>query len=291
MAKILRYSDIVVSFNDNSKGLVQNVSVEGDAGLDLVIYSSGAKPVKNNQNINVSIEFLCSGIIDLSQTDFVNAVGKISLANSGQNGSSKLIVNDCLLTEVDYVFSSKDLFTKKLSFIGLSLDNDNTYQAANVTETGRAPFRTWMTSSYYSTTESINVSQKIKRSILYDVGNPEPYISAIELPIETTLTFNVPCSGASYGTLEALSALQGITGCEVSLENNNIIIGICDSNITFTGCYLQNLSYDGGGVDGSPQKATIEFISYNDYGLSNNRIIQYRERPGNGNGGPSPEPE
>lgn len=291
MAKILRYSDIVVGFDDNNKGLVQNVSIEGDAGLDLVIFSSGAKPVQNNQNINVSIEFLCSGIIDLSETDFVNALGKISLANSGQHGSSKLIVNDCLLTEVDYIFASKDLFTKKLRFTGLSLDNDNSYEAATFNETGRAPFRTWMTSSYYDNTESINISQKIKRSILYDVGNPEPYISAIELPIETILTFNVPCSGSSYTTLEPLSALQAITGCEVSLDSNNITIGVCGSNITFTGCYLQNISYDGGGVDGSPQKTIVEFISYNDYGLSNNRIIKYRERSGDGNGGPTPEPE
>lgn len=292
MAKILRYPDIVVEFNNNTKGLVQNVSVEGEAGLDLVIFSSGVQPIANNQNINVSVESLCSSIDDIAQMDFISSAGTISLSNSGENGASKLNINDCLLTEVDYSFESKGFFTQKLTFIGLSLGSDTSYTPPNFASQGRAPFRTSIVSgSYHSSAESINISQKINRSILYDIGNPRPYISVLELPITTTLSFNIICSGGSYDSLDVLSLLQSITGCAVSLDKNNINIKTCNSNITFSGCYLQNLSYDGGGIDGSPQKAIAEFISYDDYGLSSNRIIYYRQRSSPPSQEPEPEPE
>lgn len=297
---VLQYKDLVLTIDGEQKGLVQNVTISCEAGLDLITHSSGVVPYISNRKGTISCEQIVSSLGDITTVSLFEDKGEIRLYDNV--GSGYVSAGQCLINSIEYSLPSDGFFICKYEYIHIGITGQTSGSSfAGYAETGRAPIR-----QYYGggapgvNHQLITISTNLNREILYNKGDPKPKHSVISLPIETNVTLEMMAD--STGFINDLNSnflanrLSEIQGCSANIQNQDITISMDGggSGMTINDLYLSNLTTQQGGVDGAPLSFTVEYVSYDDYGLSTNgkRIVNYDSySSGGGLVGPPPEPE
>lgn len=314
MSSIQQYQDLLLAIQPyggsvSTQGLVQNVTISADAGLDFVTYSSGTDAYTNEKTATVSFESLVDGLSDISSNPLFTTKGDIYLTQNYTTGTTSSIkVQDCLISSLEYNLTSDSLFIAKYEYTALGITGSSgvgSYDA--IPSTGDVNYRT-----SYDTNSStlpvtghytVNISFNIERKDLYDKGDPRAKQSVIVFPIETKLSFEIyaPSNFNDNGIFvegeplndDILKYFSKINGCSATVNSNNLTIAMCDSSMTLYDLYLSSFETQGGGVDGTPLSFKVEYTSHYDYGLVDDggRVVDYITSAGGGGGGPPPEPE
>jgi hypothetical protein len=283
---VLQYKDLVIEVDGQQKGLVQNVTVSCDAGLDLITHYSGVIPYIKDTKGRVSFEQLVSGIVLIDSAPLFNSIGEIRLYDNV--GSGYISASECTIDSIECSLITKGFFSCKYEYIHLGIEAALSGQSfAGYSPTGRAPHRAFYTGGAPGTNhQSITVATKLNRKTLYNKGDARPKHSVIPLPIETTvsLEMNTDSTGLMRNIQDNFT-ISPIQDCLIEPEYQNMF--------SIPELYLNNVSTDGGGVDGSPLSISAEYISYYDYGVTvGGRIINYSSYDSGGGGQPPPpEPE
>lgn len=297
---VLQYKDLVLTVDGVQKGLVQNVTISCEAGLDLITHSSGVIPYISDRKGTISFEQIVSSLDDITQAPLFDDYGEIRLYDNV--GSGYVSAGQCLINSIEYSLPSDGLFTCKYEYVHIGITGQTSGSSfAGYAETGRAPIRQYYAGGAPGTNHQlITIETNLNREILYNKGDPKPKHSVIVFPIETNVTLEMMVDSTGFiGNLDSnflTNKLSEIRGCSANIQNQDITIGMeaGGGNITINDLYLSNFTTQQGGVDGAPLSFTVEYVSYDDYGLSTNgkRIVNYDSySSGGGGAGPPSEPE
>ena len=314
MSSIQQYQDLLLAIQPyggsvSTQGLVQNVTISADAGLDFVTYSSGTDAYTNEKTATVSFESLVDGLSDISSNPLFTTKGDIYLTQKHSDSiTSSIKVQDCLISSLEYNLTSDSFFIAKYEYTALGITGSpgvGSYGA--IPSTGDANYRTFydMNASTLPVTAhyAVNITFNIERKDLYHKGNPKAQQSVIVFPIETKLSFEIyaPSNFNDSGIFiegqplndDILKYFSKIDGCSATTTSNNLTIAMCGSSMTLYDLYLSSFETQGGGVDGTPLSFKVEYTSHYDYGLvvDGGRVVDYITSAGGGGGGPPPEPE
>lgn len=297
---VLQYKDLVLEVDGEQQGLVQNVAVSCDAGLDLITFSSGVLPYSTERKGTISYEQIVSSLGDITTAPLFTDKGEIKLYDNV--GSGYVYAANCVLNSIEYTLGINGFFTCKYEYSHIGVTGVTTGQnLATFAATGRAPYRVYYGGGAPGTNhQSIAINITAKRKNLFTKGDPKPKHSVVSYPIETTVTLEMAADSTGFidnlNTNFLAGKLSQIQGCSVGLDGQDITINMegGGDSLTIEGLYLSNFSTEQGGTDGSPLIVKAEYISYDDYGTISNgqRIINYDSysAPGGGSG-PDPEPE
>lgn len=295
---VLQYKDLVLEVDGNQQGLVQNVTVSCDAGLDLITFSSGVLPYSTERKGTISYEQIISSLGDITDAPLFLDKGEIKLYDNV--GSGYVSAGQCIISSIEYSLPINGFFVCKYEYTHIGVTGQVAGQSlASYPATGRAPYRV-----YYSggapgdNHQSITINIKANRKNLFYKGDPKPRHSVISFPIETTVTLEMAADSTGFinsiNTNFLADKLSEIQGCSASLNNQDMTISMEGSSITIRDLYLSSVNTEQISVDGSPLKFTAEYISYDDYDTIANgqRFINYSSYSSTAGGsGPPPEPE
>lgn len=297
---VLQYKDLVLTVNGEQKGLVQNVTISCEAGLDLITHSSGVIPYISDRQGTISFEQIVSSLDDITQVPLFNDHGEIRLYDNV--GSGYVSAGQCLINSIEYGLPTDSFFICRYEYSHIGVTGQTSGQSfAGYAETGRAPIRQYYGGGAPGTNHQlITINTTLNRKNLYNKGDPKPKHSVILLPIETNVTLEMMAD--STGFIQNLdnnflaNKLSEIKNCSANIQNQDITISMegGGNSITINDLYLSNLTTQQGGIDGSPLMFTVEYVSYDDYGITTNnkRIINYDSySSGGGGAGPPIEPE
>lgn len=294
---VLQYQDLVLEVDGEQKGLVQNVTVSCDAGLDLITFSSGVLPYTTDRTGKITYEQIVSSIGDITEAPLFTDKGEIRLYDNV--GSGYVVAKQCVLNSIEYNLPINGFFTCKYDYTHVGISGVASGQnIATYPSTGRAPYRV-----YYSggapgiNHQNIIINITAKRDNLFNKGDPRPKHSVISYPIQTTVTLEMSADSSGFIqniNTEFLSGrLSQISGCSSSLQNQDmtISIGAGIGSITISDLYLNNIDTQQGDTQGAPLSFTAEYISYDDYGTIANgqRIISYDSYSSPPGGGSPPD--
>ena len=330
MSYIQQYGDLELSFVPYygahsgtliPQGLVQNVTISADAGLDSVNYISGTQTYIKDRTATVSFEtILGSGnsvFANLTGHWLVTGLGDIYFSQRGGLAQSSLRVQDCLLSSVEYNLTSDSFFTAKYEYTALGITGSSLTSSYLPDPTGSVA---WYRTAYdggnskipisgisYSGTYAINISFNIERKNLYNKANPEPQYSVMVLPINTSFSFETYAPG--YFDIydpsgiflkgqplndQIVTYFSKIQDCDMNFKGNTFTIALCSEVMSLYDLYLSSFETQGGGVDGTPLSFKVTYESKYDYRLIENggTVVNYVPiADGGGGGGPPPEPE
>lgn len=297
---VLQYKDLVLEVDGQQKGLVQNVTVSCEAGLDLITHFSGVIPYVSQRQGTISFEQLVPDLVRISSVPLFNSKGEIKLYDNV--GSGYISASQCLINSVEYSLATQGFISCKYEYIHLGIVAETSGQSfAGYSQTGRAPNRTFYVSGAPGTNhQSIIIATTLNRQILYDKGDARPKHSVISLPIETRVSLEMNADSTGFmQNIQDNFAIPPIENCSIDLQNQTMNItmtgGISPSGsiLSIPELYLDNFSTNGGAVDGTPLTISAEYVSYYDYGVTvGGRIVNYDSYQGGGGGQPPPpEPE
>lgn len=315
MSSIQQYQDLLLAIQPyggsvSTQGLVQNVTISADAGLDFVTYNSGTDAYTSEKTATVSYETLVDDLSAISGNPLFITKGDIYFTQNYTTGTTSSIwAQDCLISSLEYNLTSDSFFIAKYEYTALGITGISgvgDYDA--IPSIGNVNYRT-----SYDTNSStlpvigrhyaVNITFNIERKDLYDKGDPRAQQSVIVFPIETKLSFEIYApSNFNYNGIFVegeplndyiLKYFSKINGCSATVDSNNLTIAMCDSSMTLYDLYLSSFETQGGGVDGTPLSFKVEYTSHYDYGLVEygGRVVDYITGAGGGGGGPPPEPE
>jgi hypothetical protein len=257
---IYQFDEVVVKIDGNTQGLVQNVSVKADTGLDFVtFYNTGIQGVYRKAN-NINID-----VVQLHNGTFVNPTGCLLYNNIGhiiieRSGGTNIDFSGCVLIGTkSNIDADSGLGSKTLTYMALGYTNVGSTFTQPSPATGKVEAtRACYTGALENNQTSFESSCTINRELLYSPGRANPTHICIQYPITTTSTVTKIEDSSSTvkgsGTLGTCAADMVVSATA----------GIDDA-------YLENIAIEGATVKGDVQKVSYSYRSTKDYGL--NRII------------------
>ena len=296
---VLQYPDLVLQVDGEQKGLVQNVTVSCDAGLDLISFSTGVIPYETERTGKIIYEQIVSSIGDITEAPLFTDKGQIRLYDNV--GSGYVIAEQCVLNSIEYNLPINGFFTCKYEYTHIGVSGIASGQnIASYPQTGRAPYRVYYSGGAPGTNhQSISINITARRKDLFNKGDPRPKCSVISYPIETTVTLQMSADSSGFiqniNTNFLAGRLSQIQGCTASLQNQDmtISIGANIGSITISDLYLTKINTQQGDIGGQPLEFIAEYVSYDDYGTIANgqRIINYASQSSPPAGGSPPDPD
>lgn len=123
--------------------------------------------------------------------------------------------------------------------------------------------------------QNITVKSSINRKQISETGTKTPYGSAVNFPIETTISFEVISQNLdnyndNFNTVSCLGLNESLTDITISICG---IGGEITGSLTINDAYLSSVNYNGGDTGGGNQTITIEYISYESTGIDS--VIEF----------------
>lgn len=269
MSLIYQWSNLSVSITGEVQGLVQQVSVTTDVGLDFdtLEKATSSKVIQKYATAEIEITYLHNGMfIHPSGMPLHSEFGDIILHRFMSDvGSPDLKFNKCILvggsTSIDadgYLGSS----TSKFMACGGYEKVDNFASPAETTGNANLQSRLCYT-GYIENQSAFSSDFSINRNFIFNPGSASPSYVSTTYPIITNSSVTVIVS-------------SGVAGSQSAFETSSCFQE--DTPASFVsqlipGSYNIGFNLEGGGVDGAPQKMIHNYKSETDYGLARNVAI------------------
>jgi hypothetical protein len=117
--------------------------------------------------------------------------------------------------------------------------------------------------------QNISIKSTINRKQISETGTKTPYGSAINFPIETTISFglisqNLDNYNDTFSTVSCSGLMNELTNINIAICGQGDII---DGSLSINDAFLSNVNYNGGDTGGGNQIITIDYVSYDSLGI------------------------
>jgi hypothetical protein len=117
--------------------------------------------------------------------------------------------------------------------------------------------------------QNISIKSTINRKQISETGTKTPYGSAINFPIETTISFglisqNLDNYNDTFSTVSCSGLMNELTNINIAICGQGDII---DGSLSINDAFLSNVNYNGGDTGGGNQSITIDYVSYDSTGI------------------------
>jgi hypothetical protein len=255
---VYQFFDVSVAISGITQGLVQNVSVKADTGLDFVsLPTEKTQSVYTKErNIQIDINYLHNGqFVNPTTCPLYNSFGNIVI---GRNEGSSITFSNCLLIGTKSQIQAKDTFgSKTLSYIALAYSLAGSFVAPTTIMGNTNAERQCFTPALEDNQIGFESSCDISREFLYEPGRASPSHLCIKYPIVTKST--VTRAESSHNS-SSMQTIDKTPDCPIDIEV------AADAGIP--NAYLESVSIEGAETNGGVQTVSYSYTSTEDYGLT-----------------------
>lgn len=255
MPAVYQFFDVSVKIGGTTQGLVQSVTLKGDAGLDLLLgpTSKSGIPYSKHIDATVDIEYFHNGyFVNPTSCALYNGFGTIVIGGAG------ITLNNCILIGTKSSADANQGFGGKkiLSYRVLDISSGGG-TSRPTTETGKTGAERACFQPLVPNQVAYESSCTINREFINQPGRGKSKWLAIQYPIVTTASVTVALGDGAYSIY-------------------SVSVGTCPAELSGSGGgidgVLAGISTDGGTTGGGIMTVSYNYQSTNDYGLT--RILE-----------------
>lgn len=272
---------------------VQSVGVTSAQTLEYFLPAKSIQPSDfyyTVPDISFTYSQFLQSFEDLSNLDGVNDYADLYMFVGEDNTDcldprKYILCRYLLLESIEYNLSIDGFFTLNKNFKGFSRYICSTSSSLSVPRCGiPSPANTDLVARRYNfqlsgsslpsivtdnALQTINIKQTINRKQISETGTKTPYGSAVNFPIETTVSLtltsqNLDSYNNSFQTVSCTGLNGSSTDMTVAICGNGEVI---NGSLNINGAYVSNINYNGADTGGGNQNITIDYISYDSTGI------------------------